>query len=108
MEQRLTNLNVWIWRYLENERNYPGLHFTADRAACETLRDVLRTLTAEGSGSHRTLLLKALNPEDEAKISGGRSFSCFSRLRVELSERSAELQFMSATQDGDVASRAHA
>lgn len=29
--------NTYLWRYLDNERNYPGWHLTADHEACEAL-----------------------------------------------------------------------
>src|SRR5687767_6830977 len=48
MEQRLKHLDLWVWRYLENERNYPGLHLTARPESCAMVLDVLATLRAEG------------------------------------------------------------
>ena len=30
---------IALWRYLENERNYPGYHLTADGSGCQLLRD---------------------------------------------------------------------
>ena len=42
MERYLKNLRAWAWEYLENRRNYPGVHFTADGPSCEALiQDVL-------------------------------------------------------------------
>ncbi|MCW0386532.1 hypothetical protein NB722_001071 [Xanthomonas sacchari] len=49
---------ISLWRYLENERNYPGWHFNADPAGCQSLLALLDALAADGAGS-RTLLITA-------------------------------------------------
>ena len=103
MERYLKDLNVWVWRYLENERNYPGLHFTADAAACDTLRTLLQTLRVEGGGTRRTLNLRKLAAADERKISYGQRYQDFSKLHLKLSRPSEELKYMSASFEGVVA-----
>ena len=104
MERYLTDLNVWVWRYLENERNFPGLHFTADSAACESLGSLVKVLRAEGGGTRRTLNLRKLAPADEAKVSGGQKYQDFSVLRLKLSLASEALQHMSASYEGGTVS----
>jgi hypothetical protein len=102
MERHLRNLKLWVGRYLENERNYPGLHLTADKAACDALRGLMVTFRKDCSGSPRTLLLRKLAPADEAKITGGQRYQDFAKLKIKLSQVSEELQFMSAGNVGDV------
>jgi len=94
-ERYLQNLDAWCWRYRGNPRAYEGAHFTAKQEACEALLRCLEALESEGSGSRRTIPLRALRPEDEAKITGGLPFRCFDTLRVQLLERSDDLQQMS-------------
>lgn len=50
---------VSLWRYLDNARNYPGWHLTADAAGCAALLALLDALGAEGAGAARTLALTA-------------------------------------------------
>lgn len=92
MDDFLTSLDAWVWRYRENTRNYPGLHFTGREPACEALIRCLDLLIAEGAGARRTIPLRRLDPSDEARISGGRSFVAFERLLLQLSSATAELQ----------------
>lgn len=42
---------ISIWRYTENERNYPGWNLNADRAGCHSLLNLLDALAADGAGS---------------------------------------------------------
>lgn len=42
---------ISIWRYTENERNYPGWNLNADRAGCQSLLNLLDALAADGAGS---------------------------------------------------------
>ncbi|MET0550068.1 MAG: hypothetical protein ABW002_12455 [Xanthomonas sp.] len=42
---------ISVWRYLENERNYPGWHLNADPAGSQSLLELLHTLAADGTGS---------------------------------------------------------
>ena len=98
MEQRLKHLDLWIWRYLENERNYPGLHLTARPESCAMVLDMLATLRAEGTGRKRTLTLRKLAAADEAKITGGQKYREFDQLHVKLVEPSEDIGFMSASE----------
>ena len=38
------NGNIYIWKYLENSRNYPGWNFTADKKACNCLLELFRLM----------------------------------------------------------------
>lgn len=42
---------ISLWRYLENERNYPGWHLNADAAGCRSLLMLLDALATDGDGS---------------------------------------------------------
>lgn len=35
------NMKICIWRYLDNTRNYPGYHLSADAAGCREIRQRL-------------------------------------------------------------------
>jgi hypothetical protein len=94
VERYLKNLRAWAWEYLENRRNYAGFHFTADRPSCEALIQCLETLVATGPDNHRTIPLRALDPADEAKISGGQRYRSLETLRLEYVDVSEPLQQM--------------
>ena len=38
------NGNIYIWKYLDNSRNYPGWNFTADKKACNSLLELLKLM----------------------------------------------------------------
>ena len=82
MEPNLKNIDVWCWKYQENVRNYPGLHFTAKSKACNTLLELIDKIIKEGDGRARTLPLKLLNKSDEAKVTGGQKFISFQKLKI--------------------------
>ncbi len=103
MERYLTNLDVWCWRYRENQRNYPGLHFTAKPDAVLALKQCLNQLRHEGAGAYRTIPLQPLLAADEAKITGGLKYECFEKLRLSLHEQSDKLRQMSFRGDADLA-----
>ncbi|MBB6365096.1 hypothetical protein FHR56_000209 [Xanthomonas sacchari] len=42
---------ISLWRYLENERNYPGWHLNADAPGCRSLVMLLDALAADGDGA---------------------------------------------------------
>ena len=54
---------ISLWRYLENTRNYPGWHFTADDAGCASMLALLDALFLDPAGSTRTLQLTAPSAE---------------------------------------------
>lgn len=92
MERYLKDIEAWCWRYLENERNYSGLHFTAKPPACDAIGECIGQLRRSGVGSHRTMPLRELDPTEEAKISGGQRYHCFRRLRMTLHDESDSLR----------------
>ena|SRR5690606_2625984 len=49
---------ISLWRYTENERNFPGWHLNADAAGCQSLLALLDALAADGTGS-RTVTVTA-------------------------------------------------
>lgn len=61
MEQQLSSWRqtgrVSIWRYLKAPRRYDGWHFSADRAGCQSLLDLLALLAETTEPAHRTLSL---------------------------------------------------
>lgn len=103
MERYLTNLDVWCWRYGENQRNYPGLHFTAKPDACDAMKACVQQLRGEGAGAYRTIPLQMLRASNEAKITGGQKFECYRRLRLTTHEPSDKLRQMSFRVDADMA-----
>ncbi len=40
-ERAFANLDLWMWEYPDNPRNYPGVHLTGRTAACDTLAEWL-------------------------------------------------------------------
>ncbi len=54
--------SIMLWGYTENLRNYPGWHFTADRAGCDSLIALLDAFAADGPPGSRTLTITAPTP----------------------------------------------
>ena len=55
--------SVWLWRYFENVRHYPGWHFTADRAGGRSLLALFDLLEAANDASlYRTMQVAELTP----------------------------------------------
>jgi hypothetical protein len=102
MENHLKELDIWCWEYLENTRNYPGLHLTAKPDACDALLRCLQVIEQEGDGAKRTISLKPLSPKDEEKITGGQKFRSFSALKIVLHQPTNELQQMCFTESAGV------
>ena len=51
--------SIYLWRYTENERNYPGWHLSADPAGCQSLVALFEALAADGPSAFRTIDLTA-------------------------------------------------
>lgn len=94
MEASLRDLDAWCWRYVDDPSGYPGLHFTAKPIACDAVIECLDRIQQDGSGSHRTATLRNLNPDDEAKVSGGHCYESFDRIRISLCTMSDALRQM--------------
>lgn len=102
MEKQLCDVPAWLWRYLENERNYPGLHFTARPEGCAAVRGAVQRIVQDGGG-RRTIGLRELAPSDEAKISGGHGYVWFAKLRLEVKAPTEQLRFMHLSFEHDTA-----
>lgn len=102
MEKYLKNIEAWCWRYKGNSSNYRGLHFTARPEACDALIKCIGQLRKDGCGARRTAPLRMLRAEDEAKVTGGKKYRCFSRLRISLHDESDYLRQMSFRAEGDI------
>ena len=92
MGKVLKELDVWVWRYKRNPRDFSGLHMTAREPACDELLRCLDLLEAEGPAASRTILLRNLDPKDEAKVSGGQRFTDFRKLVIALKKPTEDLQ----------------
>jgi hypothetical protein len=101
MERWLRNLNLYVWRFKGNDRNYPGFHLTADLTACEALIRVFDVLLSEGSGSQRATLLKP-TPEEFAHRVGPRDLRVKSleKISLRLLEPTDELRQICFSQEG--------
>lgn len=53
---------ISLWRYTENERNYPGWHLSANPAGCESLITLIEALSADGAGTTRSVGLTPPTP----------------------------------------------
>ena len=51
--------SIALWRYKENQRNFPGWHLTADAAGCASLIALLDAFASDGGSSSRTLTVQA-------------------------------------------------
>lgn len=53
------NGSIMLWRYPDNERNFPGWHLTADAGGCASVVAVLDAFAADGAPASRTLSITA-------------------------------------------------
>ncbi len=51
-----------LWRYTENQRNYPGWHLTATPDGCASLVALLDAFAADGMPASQTLTITAPTP----------------------------------------------
>ena len=86
--------SVALWRYRENQHNFPGWHITADTVGCASLLALLDALAADGRTSSRTLAVQAPTPAilsvPNNRSSGWRSPS---KLRLSFSATPSEWSF---------------
>lgn len=80
---------VVLWRYTENQRNYPGWHLSADADGCANLLAVLDQLSS-ASAAYRTLQI-TLPSAAQLGVPNNRSAGWLapSRLRIEWSPQPA-------------------
>jgi hypothetical protein len=100
----MLSANAWkqtgrisLWRYTENERNYPGWHLNGDEAGCRSLAKLLDALAADGEGG-RTLVVSAPT-ESQLRAPNNKSGRALwvspEKVRVVLSASPAEWSFPS-------------
>jgi len=86
---------ISLWRYTENERNYPGWHLNADPDGCHSLQALLEALAADGGGS-RTVTLTDPTPSQLGvpnNQSGRAAWVAPAKLRVVFSATPSEWSF---------------
>ena len=49
--------HLYLWHYLENERNYPGWHLSADRAFCNSFSDLIERMLLSSWISQKLIAL---------------------------------------------------
>ena len=85
---------IALWRYKENQRNFPGWHLTADATGCASLLALLDAFASDGGTCSRTLAIQAptlaILAVPNNRSSAWRSPS---KLRLSLSENPAEWSF---------------
>jgi len=86
---------ISLWRYIENERNYPGWHLNADVAGCQLLLSLLQALAGDGIGT-RTVAISAPTPKQLGvpnNRSGTAAWVSPTKLRLGLSATAGEWTF---------------
>lgn len=88
---------ISLWRYTENQRNYPGWHLNADDAGCQSFAALLEALATDGCGS-RTLALTSPT-KAELRVPNNRGgfadWLAPTKLRVDLSQAPTDWVFPS-------------
>jgi len=96
------NANSWkqsgrisLWRYTQNERNFPGWHLNADTAGCQSLLALLEALAADGFGSRTVSLTGPTRSQLGVpnNLSGQAPWVAPDRLRVMLAANPDEWSF---------------
>lgn len=54
---------ISLWRYTENERNFPGWHLSADAAGCQSLLALLEALAADRAGFRTVAITVPTKPQ---------------------------------------------
>jgi hypothetical protein len=60
MEERLSNLDVWIWRYRSERRGYRGYHFAASPVSCQALIDSVAEMQRSSGDTRRSIPLRTM------------------------------------------------
>jgi hypothetical protein len=55
--------HVYLWRYQENTRNYPGWHLTADETFCSSFAELIGRMLVAQYGSRQSLAVTAPTKE---------------------------------------------
>ncbi len=88
-----------MWRYLENTRNYPGWHFSADDAGCASMLALLDVLFLDPAGTTRTLQLTAPS-EEVLSVPNNRGASVEGPVSLRVSH-AVDPEALSWSQEGD-------
>ena len=85
---------IALWRYLENERNYPGYHLTADSSGSQLLRDQISSMLNRQTASVEIALAPPTQPVLEVPNNRRGQARCvfFSILRLQRSQRENEFK----------------
>lgn len=54
---------LYLWRYLQNTRNYPGWHFAADEAVCRAFADLIQRMLDAQYNCQKALTITAPTKE---------------------------------------------
>ena len=100
-ERAFGNLDLWMWEYTDNPRNYPGVHLTGRTAACDTLAEWLIRMQETPGGVRRTIPLRPLQSADVAKISGRLPYRWFTKLELAVMPERDDLKQMSIRSEGE-------
>ncbi len=101
IERALTNLDLWMWEYPDNPRNYPGVHLTGRTATCDTLAEWLIRMQETPGEVRRTIPLRPLQRADVAKISGRLPNRWFTKLELAVLPERDDLKQMSIRSEGE-------
>ncbi len=99
--------SISLWRYAQRDRNYPGWHFSADRAGSESFAALLDALLEDGTGEYRTVSLSAppLTVLPEQYKTGG--WVSAPKLRLSISAVPADWPFGNASSASELSIGAH-
>ena len=86
---------ISLWRYTENERNFPGWHLNGDADGCKSLLALLDALAADGEGSRTVAIIAPTKtqlsvPNNKAGLA---AWKAPSKLRITFSPTSREWRF---------------
>lgn len=91
---------VSLWRYTENERNFPGWHVTADAIGCSSLISLMDAFSSDSVASSRTVEVVAPTPEILAvpnNRSGRATWSAPTKLVLSFSPTASQWSFPSSS-----------
>jgi hypothetical protein len=93
---------IAFWRFEPHPSNkYPGWHFSADEAGCDSLRDLLQRFTPDAA-AHRTWMADPVRIERASHVVGHRRSRTVTYQRIRISCQFDEAAPYSFVEDGDV------
>jgi hypothetical protein len=95
--------SIMLWRYTENQRNFPGWHLTANAEGCASLIALLDFFAASGAPGFRTLTITA--PTQAAlAVANNRSAASVApdKLRLTFSGMSSQWLFPESTDPAEL------